>query len=356
MGEVEREIEGMTDCLLTEKYLNTVDVLFKQANHEMVRLSYSDGRWINEPSNLLIFDLASLTKIVTTTGILRLITEKKLSLDSTLAEHLPLPKSLIGKIGHITIEELLTHSSGLRAWYPFYSLQTRDFLEALTQMELTHNQEKKTVYSDLNFMLLGEVIQAITDMRLNDFVNSEIVKPLELRTLTYGPVTNDKTVIQTEFGNQTERKMCSERNTSFDGWRDFDQAMKGEVNDGNAHYFFGGQAGHAGLFGSIDDLQKILDLYRKGGLHKGTVFIEQELVDRSLCSLIEQRGLGWHSGEPFPTGVGHTGFTGTSIWLDRTNELTGIILTNRLNESTPKNINPYRLQVHQKVVDSIQKY
>lgn len=55
-------------------------------------------------------------------------------------------------------------------------------------------------------MLLGEVIQAITDMRLNDFVNSEIVKPLELRTLTYGPVTNDKTVIQTEFGNQTERK------------------------------------------------------------------------------------------------------------------------------------------------------
>lgn len=62
-------------------------------------------------------------------------------------------------------------------------------MEALTQMELTHNQEKKTVYSDLNFMLLGEVIQAITDMRLNDFVNSEIVKPLELRTLTYGPVT-----------------------------------------------------------------------------------------------------------------------------------------------------------------------
>ncbi|MBR7552619.1 serine hydrolase domain-containing protein [Allobacillus sp. GCM10007491] len=354
--ELQKEIQDITESYLTKNDFNTVDLLFKQANDEMVRLSYRDGRWVNESPNSMIFDLASLTKIVTTTGILRLITEKKLSLQSTLAEHLPLQNSLIEKIGHITIEELLTHSSGLRAWYPFYSLQTRNFLEALAQIEVTHNLERKTVYSDLNFILLGEVIQSNTDMRLDDFVTNKIVKPLELRTLTYGPIKDNENVISTEFGNQTERKMCSKRNISFARWRNFDQAMKGEVNDGNAHYFFDGQAGHAGLFGSIDDLQIIIDLYRRGGLHKKNEFIEQALVDRSLGSFIEQRGLGWHAGEPFPTGVGHTGFTGTSIWLDRTNELTGIILTNRLNVSTPKNINPYRLQVHQKVVDSIQKY
>lgn len=78
---------------------------------------------------------------------------------------------------------------------------------------------------------------------------------------------------------------------------------------------FNGQAGHAGLFGSVKDLIKLNDLYLKGGVYNHEVFLNEELINQSLENQVGQRGLGWHSGRPFPAGMGHTGFTGTAIWI-----------------------------------------
>lgn len=350
---LEKEIQEITNRFIDNDYFNTVDLLFQHQNRQLVRLRYSNGQWSNQLEDRLIFDLASLTKIVTTTGILKLITENKLTLNSSLKEILPLDKSLLEEIGSITVIELLTHSSGLRAWFPFYSLHTtRDLLEALKTIELRHEQEDEPVYSDLNYMLLGEVIQRVTGMGLQTFLTKEIKEPLNLPTLTYGPIKKEN-IVPTEFGNKIEMKMCEDRGLHFHRWRPVHRAITGEVNDGNAHYFFKGQAGHAGLFGSVEDLVGLLDVYMQSSLNDDSNYIVRHLLTESLKNQVETRGLGWHSGNPFPSGFGHTGFTGTSVWLDPLRELKGVILTNRLNVEHPKDLNDFRYQVHKHIINFV---
>ncbi|MCT1904374.1 serine hydrolase domain-containing protein [Oceanobacillus sojae] len=348
---IEKNIQSITESYVDKNYFNTVDLLFKKNDKVFVSTTYENGLWATFKANQNpLFDIASLTKIITTTGTLRLITEKKLHLNTPLRDILPLQENL-KKIENITVKELLTHSSGLRAWFPFYSLETRDFIEALSAgIDLFHHSDKNYVYSDLNFMLLGEIIQSASNMNLSDFVKEKIAKPLHCESLSYGPINPKKRAVPTELGNLTEKGMVQERHLSFEGWRPFGQPIQGEVNDGNAYYFFNGIAGHAGLFGNVHDMERILNLYLKGGHLKGERFIDYNLVRLSLSHLAGNRGLGWHSGEPFPTGFGHTGFTGTSIWLDRNYGLTGVILTNRLNVDSPKNINDYRMDIHQEIL------
>lgn len=347
---IEEEIHSIISHYKKEDYFNLVDVKIRHNNKLVVSTSFLNNRSINDKK---IYDLASLTKIITTTGILRLITKGSFSLDTKLSSLLTLPREL-KEIGEITVEELLTHSSGLVAWYPFYShFPQENFYEILSTLQLKHSEDTKVVYSDLNFILLGEVIKSQVDLTLQDFVQEYIVHPLELPVLTYGPIESKKEIVPTEFGNQIEKKMCKERSIDFDGWRPVDKEITGEVNDGNTHYFFGGQSGHAGLFGTVDDLEKILDLYLKGGRWNNAIFIDECLINRSLANIVEHRGLGWYSGNPFPSGVGHTGFTGTSMWIDVKKGISGTILTNRLNVSQPKNINEFRHEIHHEILKFI---
>ncbi|MFA1821973.1 serine hydrolase domain-containing protein [Virgibacillus oceani] len=349
---IEKRIQFITETYLPDEYFNTVDLLFRKDNRYTVSSTYQNGSWLSNQIEKPIFDLASLTKIITMTGILRLITEKRFGLETRLSKLLPL-SDRVQEINNITVKELLTHSSGLRAWYPFYTLHPRSFLEALADIDLKHHSDSKVVYSDLNYMLLGEIIKSISEKNLSQFLQENIVEPLNLPSLSYGSLKENPFVVSTEFGNRTERKMVQERHLLFDGWRSFEEAIHGEVNDGNAFYYFGGEAGHAGLFGTTDDLDKILALYLKGGQIEGNEFINQSLVKLSLNNLVGNRGLGWHSGEPFPTGFGHTGFTGTSIWLDPENSITGIVLTNRLNVKEPRNVNGFRMEIHHEIQNSL---
>lgn len=298
------------------------------------------------------FDLASVTKIFISTLILHAITKKEFKLSSKIIKLLPAffrKQKLRSLLESVTVEELLTHSSGLIAWYPFYAQKDKDFFDILGNI-LNEELPKDTVYSDLNFMLLGKLLEHVYQMDLADIIKQEYVKPFNMSSLSYGPIIPSN-VAATEFGNQTETKMCEKRNISFSEWRPTDKAILGEVNDGNCYYYFSGQSGHAGLFANAEDVVKLGRLYLQKGVWNGEEFISQELVEKSMEELGKNRGLGWDLSDLFPYGCGHTGFTGPSMWVVPENEIVVVTLTNRLNVENPKSINEFRKKLHQIVID-----
>jgi CubicO group peptidase (beta-lactamase class C family) len=135
--------------------------------------------------------------------------------------------------------------------------------------------------------------------------------------------------------------MVGERALSFDGWRDEGRAIQGEANDGNAFYYFGGVAGHAGLFSCAADLLTFSRRFLSG-------FISDELKARVFTDWGSTRGLGYHTGELYPhNGWGHTGFTGTYLSLNPADGRVLTILTNRLNVQNPRSIHEFRIAVAQ---------
>lgn len=303
-----------------------------------------------------LFDIASITKMVISTLALRLMTEKKLALDHYITKYLPINKDkeqLSAILSTITIEQLLTHSSGIPDWYPFYAKKEEgDFYHILQEALSDYDLTKKTVYSDINLMLLGEIIQHRLELPLEEAVKNEIADPLELHSLTYHPKSKKK-VVATEFGNRIELSMCNEIGLEFGGWRSQETPIRGEVNDGNAYYFFQGIAGHAGLFSTSEDLIKLGKVYLQGGEWKGKRFIDDKLVNKSMQQLKGTRGLGWEVSDLFPQGVGHTGFTGTSLYLVPGKRLVAVLLTNRLHMPKPINIHPFRKEVHQEILKTV---
>ncbi|WJY26372.1 MULTISPECIES: serine hydrolase domain-containing protein [Sporosarcina] len=292
------------------------------------------------------FDIASITKIFTSTVILHMITERRLTLDTSLGECLPAAKSR-PELTSLTIRQLLTHSSGLIAWYPLYTQRGRSFYEVLDSIPLLHESAEKTVYSDLNFMLLGKVIEQLTEMTLEEAVCEYFGNRLDLDSVTYLPLDKHN-IAATEFGNRIEKRMCSERHLHFDGWRDEHTAIVGEVNDGNSYYFLNGTAGHAGIFSDADDLVTLGNLYL--GV-KG--FLSDELLQACESRQVGDRGLGWDFGETFPEGFGHTGFTGTALWVVPERQLIVSLLTNRLHSREPQNITPFRKKIFNCILKNV---
>ncbi|MGP4105674.1 serine hydrolase domain-containing protein [Virgibacillus sp. L01] len=299
-----------------------------------------------------VFDLASVTKIVTSTIILKMIHENALSLTTKLEKCLP-ESAKIPVLASITIKQLLTHSSGLKAWYSFYASESGDDLfSILNTIDLTHKEDRKVVYSDLNFILLGEVIKHYYHTSLQHVVQKQLVEPLDLKTLKYNP-SYKSNIAATEFGNRIEQKMCIERGFDFKNWRNQNVPVLGEVNDGNTYYYFGGESGHAGLFSNVKDLATLGELYLRGGVNRGENVISNDLVQESLSKQVENRGLGWESSDIYPEGFGHTGFTGTALWIEPKRNIAVGLLTNRLHVSKPKNINPFRKEIFLEILKNI---
>lgn len=299
-------------------------------------------------SKTTLFDIASLTKVVITTIILKLISENKFSLHSTVGDLLPAVTD--DSIGTISVQQLLTHSSGLLDWYPFYA-SNADFYSQLAKANIvsTNEKTKGVRYSDLNYMLAAEIIKESTKLSLQEALNQYIRSPLKVNTMTYGPI-HSTDIAATEFGNRIEQSMCKQRNVSFSGWRDTNLPICGQVNDGNAYYYFNGVSGHAGLFANAEDLSKIGEVYTNLGQLDGKGYISQTLIKQAINNQVGTRGLGWEMSDMYPNGCGHTGFTGTSLWIDSVRKLTVVILTNRLHTAgNPQNINAFRKKLHEMI-------
>lgn len=293
------------------------------------------GRW---------FDLASLTKPHTATAALALAKERGISLDSTAAELLGCESGgLVKRLSGITLRSLLTHTARLPAWYPFYA-DGREFFEILSGLP---ELDKGMVYSDIGYMLLREILCKVTGLSFEEVIRRYASEPLGMDELCFRP---EKTLplVPSCRDNAVEEKMCAERGMRFDGFRPHCTDVIGEPNDGNAYYYFNSVSGHAGLFGTCASLAKLGSFY----LSTDDEAFLGGITPQPGC---EGRCLVFHTGGAFPTGCGHTGFTGTSLWLDRERGFGLAMLTNRLyyDHLPAADMNAFRREVHEALLQEI---
>ncbi len=294
-----------------------------------------------------LFDLASLTKVTATTfGIMLLVDEGEIDLDDPI--HTYLPEFEKGQKSQITVRHLLTHTAGLAQWKPIYYFATnaRQRYQYIADLPLKWPVGQERHYSDLGFILLGDIIKKVTDQRLDTFLEEQFYDRLDLTDTFFNPLEKGvKEIAATSHGNPFEKQMVYDDDFGYrvdvdpelwDGWREY--TLRGEVNDGNAWYASGGVAGHAGLFSTVDDLQVLIDLLINNGRSRGEQIISSAVIDTFLTRGRFENGLGWAmdkefiSAEGSPDGTfGHTGFTGTNIVAVPQDSLSLILLTNRQN-------------------------
>lgn len=269
-----------------------------------------------------LFDLASLTKVVATnTLLMRMLEMGLISMHDKICEYLPDFNS-DGK-EYITIFNLVTHTSGLPAYVPFYKICS-DFESSIKYIceEVKLNKVGVVEYSDLNFILLGKIIEIVLGGRLDKLSKEYIFNPLNMLHTSYNPKIGD--FVPTEK------------------YKDSDDIICGVCHDENAR-FFGGISGHAGLFSTIDDMIKFAEMLLNKGKVNGEVFLSYPTYVRMIKDYTkgnsESRGLGWcikgntsAGGDLFSEeAFGHTGFTGTSLWVDPFYGVYIILLTNRVH-------------------------
>jgi CubicO group peptidase (beta-lactamase class C family) len=308
------------------------------------------------------FDLASLTKVVATLpSVLTLVDAGEIALDDQVGAALP-AFGTAGWKGEVTIRRLLSHSAGLAAWLPLYldHAGPAAYLAAIAAAEPAARPGERVIYSDLGFILLGELVRRIDGRDIAAFARDELFARLGLAdTLFTPPATRRERIAATERGNETEVGMCGERAAAFPRWRR--EVIWGEANDGNSFYGLGGVAGHAGLFGTAQDLARYGRLWLQGGAWDGRQLLSEALVAEATREQAPGRGLGWRlpaagdrpSGAPADPGIalgpgayGHTGFTGTSLWLDPGRDLVVVLLTNRLHPTARPEIESIRPAFH----------
>ncbi|HEY0356394.1 MAG TPA: serine hydrolase [Flavisolibacter sp.] len=295
-----------------------------------------------------MFDLASLTKVVgTTTSIMLLVDRGLLKVDDPVGNYLPAFDT--GDKKQITIRHLLTHTAGLITWYPLYyrASNKQEVYKLIDELALAYPVGKERHYSDLGFILLGEIIEKISGMPLDRFQEENIFIPLGMHQTMYNPLIRGfNQFAATSHGNPYETRMVHDTSLGFvfkeidpaswNDWRKY--TLRGEVNDGNAWYAMKGVSGHAGLFSTIGDLQKFVDMLMNQGKLGEKTFISEKTIRQFLTQDEFKNGLGWmmDPGDSFmknaPSGsYGHTGFTGTSIVVVPSMKLSLILLINRQN-------------------------
>lgn len=330
-------------------------------------------------TNKTLYDIASLTKIMTTTiSVMSLYENNKINIHNELSDYLAMSKNTDKE--HISIDDILAHQARLFAWIPFYKSMIKDSLKKHFYFAKTYSDSfpykvadslyafksikdtiyyrifkskllpsQKYVYSDLGFYIIKEIIEEITKMSLPEYSEKMFYKPLGCVSTTFNPLLKfprnmiAPTEVDTEF-----RK----------------QLIWGYVHDPGAS-LTGGVQGHAGLFSNANDLAKISQMLLWNGKYGGHTFFKPSTVEYfTSCYNCPQnrRGLGFDKPEPNPDKIspvtrnaslqtyGHQGFTGTCVWIDPKEQLVYIFLSNRIHPSAEnKKINT--LEIRNKVLD-----
>ena len=302
-----------------------------------------------------LYDLASVTKIFATTlAIMKLYEEKRFRLDDELQKHLPSAKNT--NVATLPIDRILTHSSGLSGWIPFYTttvnngkadtnyykskpdsvfnipvcdsmFMRKDYCD--TMLKIIFKSKINTLhqykYSDLGFILLKEMAEYLSGQPLDKYAEENFYRPLGLSWMTFNPLLKfSKTSIPP-----------TEEDKTFRG-----KKVQGYVHD-QAAAMFGGVSGHAGLFGNAWDAAVILQMLLNGGQYAGVKYFEKSTVDKFTSTYFDKnrRGLGFDKPSGIKNGntcaeasiqsFGHSGFTGTFVWADPKNKLIYVFLSNR---------------------------
>lgn len=315
-------------------------------------------------ANQTRFDFASVSKLFTVAAFMTLVEEQRVGLDRRVCEILPeftgtraiapYPDPLhSGKFitvtpddgtrvdaRAVTFRNLLAHNSGLPAWLPLWKLSLRDEINiAVLATNFSYTTGARVVYSDIGLILIGWAMEKIAAKSLREIVRARVTAPLGLDSIDYGPISEN--VAPTEFyAHQRER-------------------MQGEAHDENA-WALGGVAGHAGIFGTARDLAAFGEALRTNRLLKRNTLAEMTRLQSQDGAV--RRGLGLALWSPDPASAsnplseksfGHTGFTGTSLFIDPTRELVIACLTNRVyyGRENAQAIGEFRVAMHRAICE-----
>ncbi len=275
-----------------------------------------------------LFDLASLTKVVATTAIaMRLLERGAFRYDDLVSRYVQ------EDFGPVRLNHLLTHTSGFPAWLDLTAYPERaQRIGAIAKASRLYAPGTEVLYSDLNYILLGYILELVANQPLDQLFTEEVAAPLQMHHTSYLPITNGP-IASTEWDVKAG------------------QFLTGVVHDENARSA-GGVSGHAGLFGTASDLLtfgQALLRDKSSWLSEATVAAWQQARTSGLPG--ELRGWGFQKPHPLssagdlasPRAMGHTGFTGTSLWIDPTYDIVMVLLTNRVHLGRDKNA-PIRLR------------
>lgn len=323
------------------------------------RLTYDDDA---KPTTLnTIYDLASVTKVIaTTSAIMKLYEQGKINLNASVSEYIP--QFAVNNKGDIKVTNLLLHNSGLTAWTPFYERDTsaEQVRNEIYNCSKEYPTGTKTIYSDYNAVLLGDIVEKITGMKLDKYCKMNIFDPLGMKDSDFLiPLSEDYRIAPTEYDTY---------------WRH--ELLIGYVHDETAA-LLEGVSGNAGLFSTGPDLFKFMQMMMNRGKYiderkvpptnkYDTLFrettVEKFTTRATGLQYDNTRALGWDT-KPEATSYppqcgynfsdnsfGHTGYTGTSVWCDKDKKLIVIFLTNRIY---PKRGNEEIRYVRPKVHDEI---
>ncbi len=297
-----------------------------------------------------IFDLASVTKVVSSTTVAMVLYDRGLlKLDWKVSDIIPDFKG--DEKDQVTIRHLLTHTSGLPGWIPFYlTMKGKErIIQEISSTDLIYQPGTQTIYSDLGIILMQKVLETITQKPLDMLVKEYISGPLAMERTYYNPESHWlNEIVPTEM-SAFHKKL-----------------VRGFVHDENT-FAMGGVSGHAGLFSTVDDLSKFCQMYLNGGIYDYKRILEPKTIVMFTTrqNIVEgsTRALGWDtrsekestSGDFMSMNAfGHLGFTGTSIWMDPDNEIFVILLTNRIYPTREnQKIRRVRPRVHNYVMKAV---
>lgn len=312
-----------------------------------------------------IFDLASLTKVVaTTTSIMILIEQGKVRLSDPVVQFIPEMKGE-GRDA-ITIEQLMTHVSGFA---PDFDLRDRwtgydEAIKRLSREPLRNQPGTRFVYSDINYIALGEVVHRVSGMMLDEFARRNIFGPLGMRDTGFRPDAKLRARIAPTENRRGQMNYLGDNGA--DAGAAGEEWLRGQVHDPTS-FRMNGVAGHAGLFSTADDLAIFCQMLLNGGVYNGVRVLGPMTIaaltqPRAVSESGAARGLGWdvassfsaNKGDLFPLGsFGHTGFTGTSIWIDPASDSFVVFLSNRVHPDGKGDVGPLRGRVASIIASSI---
>jgi uncharacterized protein YbbC (DUF1343 family)/CubicO group peptidase (beta-lactamase class C family) len=367
-GEKLNQIDAIVEKDIADKKLPGAVVLIGRRGKIVYRKAFGNRSLAPAVEKMTvdtIFDVASLTKVVaTTTSVMTLVEKGKLRLNDTVGKFFPEIEDENAK--KVTVLQLLTHVSG---YAPDFDLREKwvgheGMLQALYKERLRQPPGTKFVYSDIGFIILGEIVTKVSGRPLGVYFDSEVGLPTGMKDSGFIVLTNGRMAglvpgkVQARIApTENIRGQQSYLGGQFDG-TDGDTMLRGQVHDPTSYRMFG-IAGHAGLFSTADDLARFCQMLLNSGKIDAKRVLSSAMVARMTTPNVvaedgSARGLGWdintsfssNRGELFSYGsFGHTGFTGTSIWIDRVTQTFVVFLSNRVHPDGKGDVTPLRAKI-----------
>lgn len=356
-------IDELVNADIAAKKLPGAVVLIGHKGKVVLRKAYGSRSLVPnvEPMSVdTVFDVASLTKVVaTTTSIMMLIEQGKLRLTDTVGMYISDIDDAQAK--RVTIQQLLTHTSG---YAPDFDLKEKwtgrsGMLSALKDEKLRTPPGTKFVYSDIGFEILGEIVERISGVPLDKYFADKLGALMRNSGFRRFDENASAAIPKEIAPTENIRGQNSYLGARFEGDpKDGDRILRGRVHDPTA-YRMNGVAGHAGLFSTADDLSRFCQMLLGGGTLDGIRILSPQTIAMMTRPYVvsetgDTRGLGWdintsfssNRGELFPLGsYGHTGFTGTSIWIDRVSQTYVVFLSNRVHPDGKGDVGPLRAKI-----------